>query len=143
MDHEATRNLMAVESHQREHIEGKKKAIHERETDILQAELDLLEAKNSKLTQQARSMALSQQEDSLDKKAARYKAQKNEDIFGDADCVQSAPIRQAAPQKETSRNNNVAPVQNTKPAEEDEEEDGQDSDEPKTYEVVEDDEVEN
>lgn len=35
MDHEATRQQMAVESHQRDHIENTKKAIHDRETDIL------------------------------------------------------------------------------------------------------------
>ena len=48
---------MAVESHQRSHIEGMKKAIHDRETDILQDELDLLEAKNKKLSQHATKMA--------------------------------------------------------------------------------------
>ena len=40
MDHESVRQHMAVETHQREHIEKKKKEIHERETDILQKELD-------------------------------------------------------------------------------------------------------
>ena len=46
MDHEATRQQMAVESHQREHLEKTKKAIHDRETDVLQEELDQLEVKN-------------------------------------------------------------------------------------------------
>ena len=50
---------MAVESHQRNHIENTKKAIHEKETDILQGELDQLEAQNAKLSHKARSMALS------------------------------------------------------------------------------------
>ena len=60
MDHEAVRQHMAVESHQRNHIENTKKAIHEKETDILQGELDQLEAQNAKLSHKARSMALSQ-----------------------------------------------------------------------------------
>ena len=60
MDHEAVRQHMAVESHQRTHIENTKKAIHERETDILQNELDALEEQNAKLSHKARSMALNQ-----------------------------------------------------------------------------------
>ena len=35
MDHEAVRQQMAVESHQRNHIEQKKKEIHEHETNEL------------------------------------------------------------------------------------------------------------
>jgi len=50
LDHEATRQQMAVESHQRDTIESTKKAIHDRETDILQNELDALEAQNKSLS---------------------------------------------------------------------------------------------
>ena len=67
-------------------MEKVKKQIHEREADILQEELDLLEAKNQKLSQHAQSMAFNQQ-DSQAEQAARYKAQKNESIFGEEDCV--------------------------------------------------------
>jgi len=51
---------MAVESHQRDHIEKKQKEIHDRETDILQKELDALEMKNKDLSSKARAMALQQ-----------------------------------------------------------------------------------
>ena len=50
LDHEATRQQMAVETHQREHIEKVKKDMHDQETDVLQAELDILERKNEKLS---------------------------------------------------------------------------------------------
>ena len=39
---------MNVETHQRDHITNVKNAIHERETDQLQDELDVLEAKNTR-----------------------------------------------------------------------------------------------
>lgn len=52
---------MAVESHQRDHIEKSKKAIHDRETDILQGELDALEAQNRKHSDKARAMAYESQ----------------------------------------------------------------------------------
>ena len=65
----------------------------------MQEELDQLEAKNAKNrwnSQNAQAMALNHTEDSFAKKAARYKAQKNESIFGDEDCVKpEAPIRSA------------------------------------------------
>ena len=51
MDHESTRQHMAVETHQRNHIEKVKKEIHDREADQLQDELDQLEANNRKLTE--------------------------------------------------------------------------------------------
>ena len=63
----------------------------------MQEELDQLEASNHKLNAKARSMALNQPEDSMQAKAARYKKQRNESIFGDEDCVKTAPIRKAAP----------------------------------------------
>ena len=59
----------------------------------MQDELDQLEAKNKWNTQNAQAMALNNVGDSMDKKAARYKAQKNESIFGDEDCVKPADIR--------------------------------------------------
>ncbi len=59
MDHEATRQHMAVESHKRDHIEKQKKDLHNRETDILQGELDQLEAKNRLLSDKARQMQFS------------------------------------------------------------------------------------
>ena len=46
MDHEATRKMMQVESFQRDTIEATKKEIHDKETDILQGELDKLEESN-------------------------------------------------------------------------------------------------
>ena len=89
MDHEATRQQMAVETHQRDHIERKQREIHERETDILQGELDALEAKNKELSDKARVMAY-QENLSAAEKAAKYKKQRQEDIFGAAD-IQTIP----------------------------------------------------
>lgn len=89
MDHEAVRQHMAVESHQRDHIEKSKKAIHDRETDILQGELDAFEAQNRKHSDKARAMAYESQM-TMEQKAEKYKRQKIEDIFGDAD-IQSLP----------------------------------------------------
>ena len=80
---------MAVESHQRDHIEKSKKAIHDRETDILQGELDAFEAQNRKHSDKARAMAYESQM-TMEQKADKYKRQKIEDIFGDAD-IQSLP----------------------------------------------------
>ena len=75
-------------------------------------------------------MAFNQQ-DSLAEQAARYKAQKNESIFGEEDCVKPAAVRSAPQHLETS-GRNVAPVE-TSEQDEDESED-----EPKIYEVTED-----
>ena len=55
----------------------------------------MLEAKNRWNSQNAQAMALNHAEDSMAKKAARYKAQKNESIFGDEDCVKPDAIRSA------------------------------------------------
>ena len=57
LDHEAVRQQMAVETHQREHIENTKKQIHDKETDVLQAELDMLETRNKEISTKARKMA--------------------------------------------------------------------------------------
>ena len=83
MDHEATRQHMNVEQHQRDHIESTKKRIHDRETDILQDELDALEAKNNNHSDRAKAMAFSATRQSAAEQSARYKKSKGENIWGD------------------------------------------------------------
>ena len=97
---------MATESYQRNHIENSKKAIHERETDILQGELDALEAQNAKLSSKARSMALDSSVNNMSREdmGKRYKQQRNESIFGEED-IQTVPST-----TETSRNSNPNPA---------------------------------
>ena len=94
MDHEVVRQQMAVDARTRDFIDNSKKAIHDQETEVLQGELDQLEAKNKALTSKAKAFA-AQAAESAEAKARRYKSQRNTDIFGDAD-VASAP-------RETSR----------------------------------------
>lgn len=92
MDHEAVRQQMAVETHQRDHIDGMKKKIHDKETEVLQGDLDKLEEQNRKLSQRAREMAYSTDRLSHEEIRKKYHKVKKQSIFDDDDCT-TVPVR--------------------------------------------------